>query len=99
MSLALLAVAATFLFAKSALTIRPRTKLFIFAGAGHSAEDSGSCLELPELFCSLGSLIVEGRLPASGARGSGRGYTEGPHVELPGRISRHKCSQTEYLVS
>ena len=77
----------------------PRTKLFILAGGDHSAEDSGSCLELPELFCSLGSLIVEGRLPASGARGSGRGYTEGPHVELPGRISRHKCSQTEYLVS
>jgi len=60
---------------------------------GH--EDS---LELPELFCSLGSLIVEGRLPAEvqGEAGT-RGYTEGPHVELPGKISRHKCSNNEYL--
>ena len=69
-------------------------KLSLFPGAGHC--EDGSSLEPPELFCSLGSLIVEGRLPSD--QGS-RGYTEGPHVELPGRISRHKCSQTEYLVS
>ena len=60
-------------------------------------EDS---LDLPELFCSLGSLIVEGRLPAeSEAEAGTRGYTEGPHVELPGKISRHKCSDSQYLVS
>ena len=60
-------------------------------------EDS---LDLPELFCSLGSLIVEGRLPAeSEAEAGTRGYTEGPHVELPGKISRHKCSDNQYLVS
>ena len=63
--------------------------------------DDGSSLELSELFCSLGSLIVEGRLPEGdgGASSGGRGYYEGPHVELPGKISRHKCSQNEYLVS
>ena len=59
-------------------------------------QEEGSSLELPELFCSLGSLIVEGRLPGAG---QGRGYYEGPHVELPGKISRHQCSQNEYLVS
>ena len=48
------------------------------------------------MFCALGSLIVEGRLRAGGV---GRGFAEGPHVELPGRISRHKCSSQEYLVS
>ena len=57
------------------------------------------------LYTTVGSLIVEGRLPAGagggagGASGGGRGYYEGPHVELPGKISRHKCSQNEYLVS
>ena len=62
-------------------------------------QEDGQCQELPEVFCLLGSLIVEGRLPAEGFASKGRGYYEGPHVELPGRLSRHKCSQTEYLVS
>jgi len=53
--------------------------------------------DLPDVFCSLGSLIVEGRLPTEGFATKGRGYYEGPHVELPGKVSRHKCSQTEYL--
>jgi len=65
-------------------------------GGGRMQED-GQCQELPEVFCLLGSLIVEGRLPAEGFASKGRGYYEGPHVELPGRLSRHKCSQTEYL--
>jgi len=62
-----------------------------------SVHDEGSSLDLPDVFCSLGSLIVEGRLPAEGIGGNGRGYYEGPHVELPGKISRHKCSENEYL--
>jgi len=62
-----------------------------------SVHDEGSSLDLPDVFCSLGSLIVEGRLPAEGFGANGRGYYEGPHVELPGKISRHKCSQNEYL--
>ena len=70
---------------------------------GGVIRDDGTNLELSELFCSLGSLIVEGRLPAGagagGTSGGGRGYYEGPHVELPGKISRHKCSPIEYLVS
>jgi len=69
------------------------------SGGGQVVHDDGSSLELSELFCSLGSLIVEGRLPEGdgGASSGGRGYYEGPHVELPGKISRHKCSQNEYL--
>lgn len=34
-----------------------------------------------------------------GGRGEARGYYEGPHVELPGKISRHKCSPNNPLVS
>ena len=34
-----------------------------------------------------------------GGRGEARGYYEGPHVELPGKISRHKCSPDSQLVS
>jgi len=60
-------------------------------------QEDGSSLELPDVFCSLGSLIVEGRLPAEGFAARGRGYYEGPHIELPGKISRHKCSPSEYL--
>ena len=74
------------------------------------------------MFCALGSLIAEGRLPAANAGEAsslldqaavlaaggeaaalsskgGRGYTEGPHVEMPGRISKHRCSTDERLVS
>ena len=66
---------------------------------GGGADDAPS-LEPPDVFCALGSLVVEGRIPDRGAgRGGGRGYHEGSHVELPGRISRHKCSTDEYLVS
>jgi hypothetical protein len=66
------------------------------AGGQYSSQDEGpSSFEPPDVFCALGSLIVEGRLRAGG----GRGFAEGPHVELPGRISRHKCSSQEYLVS
>ena len=66
---------------------------------GGGADDAPS-LEPPDVFCALGSLVVEGRIPDRGAgRGGGRGYHEGSHVELPGRISRHKCSIDEYLVS
>ena len=91
--------------------------------AGGGNDDSAPSLEPPDVFCALGSLIVEGRIPdrgkngrattttagASAAAGSGaaaaevvgggRGCYEGPHVELPGRISRHKCCYDEYLVS
>ena len=62
-------------------------------------QEEGSSLDLPDVFCSLGSLIVESRLPTEGFARKGPGYYEGPHVELPGKISRHKCSETEYLVS
>lgn len=57
-------------------------------------------MDLPDIFCSLGSLIAEGRLPREseqGGRGEARGYYEGPHVELPGKISRHKCSPDTQL--
>lgn len=102
---------------------------------GAAATSSAAAFEPPDVFCALGSLIVEGRLPAqqqqqqqqpsavvggSGTaatpaattnagsaaatsitgplpRAEARGYSEGPHVELPGRISRHKCCSTEYL--
>ena len=85
-------------------------------------EDTSKSYEPSDVFCALGSLIAEGRLPAanttllldqaglsadttaaaavgSGGSKGGRGYTEGPHVEMPGRISRHKCSSDERLVS
>ena len=67
------------------------------ASGQYLGQDEGpSSFEPPDVFCALGSLIVEGRLRAGGV---GRGFAEGPHVELPGRISRHKCSSQEYLVS
>ena len=80
---------------------RERSNILIFAGVSAGPAVAGEeSLDLPELFCSLGSLIVEGRLPAeSEAEAGTRGYTEGPHVELPGKISRHKCSNNQYLVS
>ena len=43
--------------------------------------DRSSSFEPPEVFCGLGSLIVEGRVPI---RGSDRGFGEGPHV--PGAL-------------
>ena len=89
--------------------------------AGGGNDDSAPSLEPPDVFCALGSLIVEGRIPDRGKNGrattttagasagsgaaaaevvgGGRGCYEGPHVELPGRISRHKCCYDEYLVS
>lgn len=68
--------------------------------AGGSYSGTGvddPAVEPPDVFCSLGSLIVEGRIPAGEGEGGGRGYYEGPHVELPGRISRHKCEDVQYL--
>ena len=50
----------------------------------------------PDVFCSLGSLIVEGRVPAN----DDRGYGEGPHVP-PSRnvpIPRHECSEDNFMV-
>ena len=52
----------------------------------------------PDVFCNLGSLIVEGRVP----RGHGRGFGEGPHVPPPygaGAFNRHECSEESYMVS
>jgi hypothetical protein len=51
----------------------------------------------PDVFCSLGSLIVEGRVPANVERG----YGEGPHVP-PSRnvpLARHECSDDNFMVS
>jgi len=62
--------------------------------AGH---EDGPSIGVPDVFCSIGSLIVEGRLPTESSGPKGRGYYEGPHVELPGKISRHKCSENFYL--
>ena len=70
----------------------------VFAGGG-AGEEGAPSLQLPDVFCALGCLIAEGRLPAGESGAAGRGYTEGPHVELPGRVSRHKCSEQDYLVS
>ena len=59
-------------------------------------------MEPPDVFCSLGSLIVEGRLPRPG---QSRGCGEGPHVPPPNLhggpalAQRHHCSQENYLVS
>jgi hypothetical protein len=51
----------------------------------------------PDVFCSLGSLIVEGRLPSE----DDRGYGEGPHVPPARSVGggRHECSQDHFLVS
>ncbi len=93
------------------LPIIKNKKLVFFSGGGGGGSTGGpygggqclpsqdegpSSFEPPDVFCALGSLIVEGRLPRAGG---GRGCAEGPHVELPGRISRHKCSTHQYLVS
>jgi len=70
--------------------------------------------ELADVFCGLGCLIVEGRLPSPD---SPRGFAEGPHVPSPAGIvavglsgagtallapgghARHDCSEDNYLVS
>jgi hypothetical protein len=95
----------------SSLPIIENKKKCLFSGGGGGGSTGGpygggqclpsqdegpSSFEPPDVFCALGSLIVEGRLPRAGG---GRGCAEGPHVELPGRISRHKCSAHQYLVS
>ncbi len=51
--------------------------------------------EPPEVFCGLGSLIVEGRVPI---QGSERGFGEGPHVPLAATKSRHECSVERQMV-
>ena len=57
-------------------------------------------VEPPDVFCNLGSLIVEGRMPRPGAA---RGCGEGPHVPMPNihgaAGQRHECSLGNYLVS
>merc|ERR1719189_1134626 len=70
------------------------------SGGGGVRGEDGPSMDLPDIFCSLGSLIAEGRLPREseqGGRGEARGYYEGPHVELPGKISRHKCGPDNQL--
>jgi hypothetical protein len=51
----------------------------------------------PDVFCSLGSLIVEGRVPSN----DDRGYAEGPHVPPPRNIpiGRHECSEDHFMVT
>ena len=73
------------------------------AGAAAAAA-SDAADQPPDVFCGLGSLIVEGRLPISdqvGGDGGGRGYREGPHVPPPpGSITghRHECHEENYMV-
>ena len=57
----------------------------------------GGAQDPPDVFCNLGSLIVEGRVPRRGERG----YAEGPHVPQPGNIAqnRHVCTAESYMVS
>ena len=72
---------------------------------GFPARQAGSSplTEPPEVFCSLGSLIVEGRVPTR----DDRGYGEGPHVPPRGgmggqrqsKAPAHECSEEEYMVS
>eukprot|EP00095_Tigriopus_kingsejongensis_P000275 maker-scaffold329_size204955-snap-gene-1.23 protein:Tk00275 transcript:maker-scaffold329_size204955-snap-gene-1.23-mRNA-1 annotation:"protein fam214a" len=54
--------------------------------------------EPPDVFCSIGSLIVEGRVPHQSDE---RGYREGPHVPpLGGGLRQqyaHCCSAEEYM--
>ena len=72
----------------------------------NNGQEAGTgSVELPDLFCALGCLILEGRLPTGRedsveefGKSGGRGYCEGPHVELPGKVSKHKCSSEHNLV-
>lgn len=65
-----------------------------------SNERNDSGLEPPDVFCGIGSLIVEGRVPH---RTNERGFKEGPHVPPLGgglrQTSPHLCSGEEYMVS
>ncbi|KAG8267333.1 hypothetical protein J6590_053784, partial [Homalodisca vitripennis] len=50
-----------------------------------------------EVFVQLGTLIVEGRLPAEG---TDRGYKEGPHCPLATtHPNGHQCDPADFLVS
>lgn len=50
-----------------------------------------------EAFVELGTLIVEGRLPAEG---TDRGYKEGPHCTPPAsHQNAHQCDPSDFLVS
>lgn len=49
--------------------------------------------EPPDVFCGLGSLIVEGRVPVN----DDRGFGEGPHVPFP--KGRHECAGENSVVS
>jgi len=52
--------------------------------------------EPPEVFCVLGSLIVEGRVPVK----DDRGFGEGPHVPFPRALAnvRHECNAENFMV-
>ena len=58
--------------------------------------DDPSRADPPDVFCSLGSLIVEGRVPSK----DDRGYAEGPHVPPPRNIpiGRHECTSDNFMV-
>ncbi|XP_059078940.1 atos homolog protein A-like isoform X2 [Tigriopus californicus] len=66
--------------------------------ATDSNERNDSGLEPPDVFCGIGSLIVEGRVPH---RTNERGFKEGPHVPpLGGGLRQsypHLCSGEEYM--
>lgn len=70
------------------------------AAAGAGGGGSNTNHEPPDVFCSLGSLIVEGRVPKEEDR---RGYVEGPHVpQQPGNPQAHRfheCSMDSVVVS
>ncbi len=87
----------------------------ISPAAKAAAGSTSPCIEepsepTPDVFCGLGSLIVEGRVPSGNGE---RGFVEGPHVPQPapaaavkGAVAtkaavqkRHQCSSDDYLVS
>lgn len=63
-----------------------------------SSSSLDEAVEPPDVFCNLGSLIVEGRMPRPGAA---RGCGEGPHVPMPkihgAAGQRHECSLEDLL--
>ena len=65
-----------------------------------SSSSLDEAVEPPDVFCNLGSLIVEGRMPRPGAA---RGCGEGPHVPMQkihgAAGQRHECSLEDLLVS
>lgn len=52
-----------------------------------------------DAFVELGTLIVEGRLPAEG---TDKGYNEGPHcpkAAAQAHLNEHQCDPSDFLVS